>query len=528
MAELSSALSEAAPIELPENFEHGELFWWQENARIHTLFTLWSDPLVVESGASEFWLTFSLFDRTGRLQVEWQQTMRAGETVFLNSTTCPATQTLNLSEGVLALAISTKTEPPRQIKPPSLYSMIDWFSEEGELVSLHNGQLIGPSAYPLEWTEIVLQETETDQNFLVILNGPQPQPQPGIRLEIKNCEGEVRQSVYWPEMRPFSLHKLPLGYLFPGLEQFCQSEPVSLSGHFSGQGVFVRPYIVTQGQYLSGYHGGDRYLWENLPSVAYRFMGQGEVNPMVALHQPDLTTTVNLLNTHGTLEEDFWVDACLYNQSGEMVAEAKHWLLARRNQLSRGDICDLLHDPARPFVGHIALRFSPDNRAEYPRRLQALLEYRTPQSTARVMAWSDSWNWSVRQRLHPLTYRAYYRVWCKTPFLSSVAITNCGIALNYDQTVSYRMRLENGSGDFLTYEGKLAPQATDFGPVQRFFPDATEFLNGQSMALVIVESRADLAIMHLSRHERSGVYAAEHFLPAPTRHAGKLHYPCGS
>src|ERR1700686_3373104 len=58
----------------------------------------------------------------------------------------------------------------------------------------------------------------------------------------------------------------------------------------------------------------------------------------------------------------------------------------------RGDIVDLLPDPNVPFVGHIALNFSADAKPMFPRRLQALLEYRTPVSAARVMAWSDVWN----------------------------------------------------------------------------------------------------------------------------------------
>ena len=124
---------------------------------------------------------------------------------------------------------------------------------------------------------------------------------------------------------------------------------------------------MTQGRHLDGYHGGNRYQWSGLPGFLYKALGRGEVNPMVAIHSKELTTTVNLLNSHGDIEDDFWVDARLYDESGSVVADRKRWLLARRNALSRGEIAELL-DSDRPFVGHVALCFTDERKPVYPRR----------------------------------------------------------------------------------------------------------------------------------------------------------------
>jgi hypothetical protein len=522
-------------IQHSPEFKSGQLFWWQESPQMHTLITLWAYPLAVHTQAKQFLLTFALFSVRGELQTTWQQSLQVEECLFLDSATCPATQALSLTEGVLAVSITTvqdhalQTESPIQVEPPQLYSIIDWYSETGDLVSLHSDQILRPRQSPVEWTEMVVQETATAQNFLVILNGAEPQPTQSITLKVQNTAGEIRQAIYEPEIAAFSCHRLYLAQLFPNLLEFCQELPISLTGSFTSRAVFVRPYVMTQGQYLSGYHGGDRYFWENQPAIVYKWMGQGEVNPMVAIHQSDLKTTVNLLNTHATLEQDFWVDACLYDQQGQRVAEQERWLLARRHQLTRGEIADLLPASIDSFTGHIALRFSPDEHPEYPSRLQALMEYRTSQGTSRVMAWSDTWNWQDRARLKAsIVYQSYYRVWWKFPLVTEISVTNCGIDADYQQSIHYIMRLENGRGESLLYEGTLAAQATDYYPIDFFFPQVEQFLGEQKVGLVVIESQADLAIVQLTKHYVSGVYAVEHFLPAPTVVHEKKYYPCGS
>ena len=431
-----------------------------------------------------------------------------------------------------------------------LSSMVDWYSDTGDLVSLHSDHSISSRHGPIEFTEVVFLETSDLRNYLVLVNGAEPQNAKGITLRIRNHRDQIRQAVYASEIAPFSLHKLNLSELFPGLCEFAEGRHVTLDGEFDCRNLFCRPYVMTEGKYLSGYHGGDRYQWKKtIPRFVYKAMGRGEVNPMVAIQSDRLRTTVNIFNSHGDLEEDFWVDARLYDESGKEVARRKRWLLARRHGLSRGEIGDLL-EPNRLFKGHIALNFSDDERKLYPRRLQALLEYRTDVSTARVMAWSDVWNGrtalrTLRDKLtgvFPLqslyhdeylgapgiVYRSHYRIWFRPPIRSYIAVTNSGIAENYAETVSYTIKLFNSRGESIECTGSLGPNATDFDCVSHFFPTGETFLAPGGIGVASVESQADLAVMHLSQHDVSGVFSAEHFLASVNRHDGKQYASCGA
>jgi hypothetical protein len=427
--------------------------------------------------------------------------------------------------------------------------MVDWYSDAGDLVSLHSDHSVSSRTTAIEYTEVVFLETPDACNFLVLINGPERQQTESVTLDIRNHRGDTLSATYSPAMEPFSLHKLWLSDLFPNLVAFCEARHATLEGRFVAKGVFSRPYVMTKSRHLTGYHGGDRYHWGGLPRFVYKALGHGEVNPMVAIHSDEITTTVNLLNSHGDLEEDFWVDAHVYDQAGREVACRTRWLLARRGGLSRGDITELLGSGAA-FTGHIALNFSDDDKRFYPRRLQALLEYRTAVSTARVMAWSDIWNArpavrKVREQLagaydvsslyaeHYLggsgvTYRCHYRVWCRSTMVSSIAVTNCGVGKEYDETVSYAIRLFNTRGDSLMFERSLGPQATDYERIDRLFPSAPDFLGPSGIGVASVESRADLAVMHLSRQQASGVVSAEHFLPSINCQNGKTYACCGS
>ena len=211
----------------------------------------------------------------------------------------------------------------------------------------------------------------------------------------------------------------------------------------------------------------------------------------------------------------------------------------------------MLGDSNRAFTGYVALNFSDEDKPFYPRRLQALLEYRTPVSTARVMAWSDIWNARPRvRRLRDelagffdmnamygeqylggpgISYRCHYRMWYRPPIRSFISITNCAIDEDYAETISYTIRLFNSHGDSpLCYHGTLAPHATDFGPIDQFFPSAKEFLAPEGLGVASVESTADLAVMHFSEHQSSGVFSAEHFLASVNYQDGKYYTSCGA
>jgi hypothetical protein len=458
-----------------------------------------------------------------------------------------------VNSGLLAIFLCTPTPVPDSIRNryERLYSMVDWYSESREIASIHSDQSLSPKVTSSDFTEIVVLETAVQRNYLVVLNGLESQGPNRIRLEVRNHKGESRTAFYPEAMVPFSVHRLNLRELFPDLVAFSDGQHVTLSGHSECRGVYIRPYVVTEGQTFNVYHGGDKYTWPGIPDLIYNYLGRGEVNPMVALHQDTLTTAVNLLNSHGDLEEDFWVDARLYNQKGSLVVSRERWMLAQRNHMARGEISTLLPDPKMPFAGHIALSFSPDAKVLYPRRLQALLEYHTPMSAARVMAWSDVWNGrhkvrELKQKLGPLklvenifsrryyrdeigtTYHCHYRVWFKPPIMSYIAVTNCGIEQDYSKRATYVLTLHNTLGESLGYRGEIAANGTDYGRIDEFFGRAAEFAGSDGVMIATIDSPNDLAVMHLTGHERSGVYSAEHFLASGSYDDGQYDLMCGS
>ena len=525
-------------INIPDNYLGADLFWWQEREDLHTLITIYWGYGIEQENVR---LNFILFDQHGDSQLEWQQTLGDSSFVIIDSRTISQQHlTNNVDEGVLAVFITPKHTASETLKAnyTRLYSIVDWYSEGGELCTLHNDQSLVPRSTKIEFTEIVFRETDTAKNFLVILNGFKKQKPKSVKLEIKNHRGETCTATYDPGMKPFTVHKLYMNQLFPDVLDFCDGEFVTLRGEFDAVGVYTRPYMMTQGRYLSGYHGGDRYYdgyygvdWYDLPAVMYDFLGEGETNPVMAIHRRDITTTVNLLNSHGDLEDDFWVDARLYDEDGQMVAKRQRWLLARRNGLSRGDIKDLLPHDTAGFTGHIVLNFSKDDKPMYPARLQALTEYSTPVNTSRVMVWSDCWNSPeriVKKKKNKIVYQGYFRVWYHPLIRSCISITNSGIGEDYSQKAACKIKLVNCSGDERVHEANILPQGTLFFSLETFFEDVATFLGSSCVALLLIESQEDLAKVQITHHQKSGVYSAEHFMAGTSYHDGKRYWPTGS
>ena len=220
-----------------------------------------------------------------------------------------------------------------------------------------------------------------------MLNGPDEQPAWAVSLELRNHLGATRTARHERPIRPFTATRLRLSELLPDAVDFAGGRHLTVPGVFDSTGLYIRPYVMTDGASLSGYHGGDVYdNMTPIPAFAERFLDRGRVNLMFAVHRDDLTTAVNVFNSHGHLEEDFDVDAYLYDEAGTLVAERHRWLTATRHRCARGEIAELLPDPTQAFVGHIALAYTREDRAVYPHVLQALLEYRTARGAARVMA----------------------------------------------------------------------------------------------------------------------------------------------
>src|SRR4029077_20735151 len=132
-------------------------------------------------------LELALFTTDGEFRTSWREPLARNGMVVIDSAKHPGI----LTTGLLAIFACTETEVPDSVKKKyhRLYSMVDWYSDEGEIASLHNDQSLSPRVGKVDFTEIVVLETVTQRNSLVVLNGPEPREPGSIRLEMKNGEG---------------------------------------------------------------------------------------------------------------------------------------------------------------------------------------------------------------------------------------------------------------------------------------------------------------------------------------------------
>ncbi len=523
----------------PDNALGAELLWWREDGNRHTLVTIAGPLLAPRMAARGVVLTFALHDVEGRFVTSWSHDLGAEETLHVDSRSVSSDLARGVAEGALVVWVTPLGERPAFAEEYSrALTMVDWFSEQGELVTLHADQSVVLASRPVELTEIVFLETSSTRTSLVIVNGPEEQPPDALRIMLRNSRGDERAADYRHAMAPFSVHAIALGELTPELVEFCGGVEATLTGAFAARGVFTRPYVMTEGALVSGYHGGNRYPGAPIPRLVHRVFpyaeaaasiphelmlvtGQKEMNPAYATHGPSLRTRLHLFQSHGDLEEDFFVDARLHDLRGRLIVHRERWAIAPRRGATTCDVAELTGD--QPFEGHLALSFSDDERKEhYPRRVQALLEYRTEVSVARTMLWSDRWNAVDRPHGAP-PYRALFRVFARGPRTSTLAVTNPSVALDYDRTAPYVIRLTSARGDELVHSGTLAPHATMRATIGELFPAFAG-----ELAVATVESAFDLASMHLTIDTRSGVVAAEHLMAIAERVDGVVRRPCGA
>lgn len=517
-----------------------ELVWWREDGDRHTLLTIHAPLFADVIGASRIGLTFVLHDVEGRVVTSWQREIGAKDTLFVESRSAITGIPSGFTEGALVVWVSPVDAVPELASLyVRAYAMVDYFSERGELVSFHADQSVIPRSGSIELTEIVLRETLATSTFLVLVNGPDEQPPAALHLELRNARGEARTVDYPRAMAPFSVHRIALRELCADLVAFCGDSEATISGTFEARGVFTRPYVMTEGQVVSGYHGGNRYGMRSIPRIVHRTFpfaeakapfprelmlvtGQQETNPAYAAHGASLTTHLHLFQSHGDLDDDFFVDATLFDPTGRVAHHRERWAVAPRRGAATCAIAELTG--GAPFEGHIALRFSDDRSKEaFPHRLQALVEYRTDVSVARSMLWSDRWNAADRV-LDQRPHRAVYRVFARGDRTSMLAITNPSVAADYDRVAPYVVRLRSARGEELVHRSELAPFATRVATIAEMFLDRW----GDELALVEVESSFDLASMHLTRDARSGVVAAEHLMAVRVRIGEDLVRPCGA
>jgi hypothetical protein len=538
-------LTPSPPPSPPDDALGAELVWWREDGDRHTLLTIHGPLFADVIGAERVGLTLVLHDVNGKPVTSWQHELGRGETLFFDSRTKASELPPGLTEGVLVVWVGTPLVPSKKDLDRARHyeramSMVDWFSDRGELVSLHADQSIVSKPRSLELTEMVFLETPRTRTFLVIINGREEQKSGALRLVLRNRRGDEREIRYPRVMAPFSVHEIMLGELVEDLASFCDGVEATVSGSFEARGIFTRPYVMTEGEITSGYHGGDRYVVRSIPRLVHRVFpfaeandsiprevmlvtSQKEMNPAYAVHGRSLTTRVHLFQSHGDLDGDFFVDLRLYDTDGRLVVHRERWTVAPRRGVSSHDLAEVL-PCGGTFEGHLALSFSDDSEKQaFPHHLQALLEYRTGISVARTMLWSDRWNPPDRvgkQRV----YRAAFRVFARGDRMSTLAITNPSVAPDYPCTAPYAVRLVNARGEELVHHGELAPHATRVATIAELFPDRFD----DEVSMAVVESPFDLASMHLTTDVRSGAVAAEHLLAIFECVDAGIVAPCGA
>src|SRR5262245_15366329 len=128
-------------MDLPENILGGDLIWWRETASCHTAVTVWGGAthllrLTRPNDLAEVGLLFRLHDPSGKLRASWTRRIRPGLPITVDSRDFPGI----LEEGVLAIISTAEFAGPTlpSGKYRRLLSMVDWYSDEGDLASLHS------------------------------------------------------------------------------------------------------------------------------------------------------------------------------------------------------------------------------------------------------------------------------------------------------------------------------------------------------------------------------------------------------
>jgi hypothetical protein len=516
----------------PKNALAADLLWWRTAQGMRTTASLlWGRA---QPFADALHIQARLFDGEGRLASSWRIPLRADEPVFIDSHADGPWRAAGNFDGVLALYACTEHEPSAEARASfnRFFPILDWRRDDGRSVSLHSDQVVRSGREATQrFTEIVVLEADDERNSLILLNGEQAQPAGALEVTVTNSVGESKSAKYDRGMRPFTANQIALASLFPNLTSFAQGQPLLVSGQFASHGLFNRPYVETTGRRWGAYHAGDIYPWPSLPYAAHALIG-GEVNPAAVIHDESTSTFINLLHSHGELDDDMPVDAALFDADGNCVARRNGWRVVPRNGLSRFDIAELLPDPSRPFRGHIALSFPVEPGRDVPRRLQALIEYRQAASVARVMTWSDEWNSKLRlarreRSASPMINRSFFRVRLDDESTTEIALTNAGHA-DYRQHAEVRVVLVNPERELAETTLSLRPYATSMRSIEQLFPDARNALAPSGLAIVLVESTSDLANLAFTRHRKTGAMAAEHFMAIPIEQDGRIEWPSGN
>jgi hypothetical protein len=506
-----------------------DLYWWRhDDAGLRTAVSVyWPNGWECDRVLA----LLNWFDAAGCVVAQHEAWLAADRMLSVDSSAPPIALPPGIAGGdsVLSIEMFADVEPIESDEDRHrLYGVIDWYSESGDVVTLHSDhcELLDPRKLTL--TEIALRPWEYGDPQLVFMTAGDALPSGAWSLTVTNAAGATVTRSVEEVWKPWRVHRIDLNELFGDLVEFAGGQEIALTGSRLAHRTFARPYVVSSKPTLSAYHGGDLYDWDDMPWHRHAFLGEGEVNPMVVLENDEVTSEVTFFNTHGHLDEDFWVGVRVYDGTGALAVHEPKFRRVERNRIVSASFADLLSDVERPFAGHAAFTFSESDRDAYPGRLQALMAYRGPQSMARIMAWSDEWNTAQRRigrRTAQAPYRSYFRL-LGAPYLESwLSVTNAGDH-ELDAVADYTVIVENRAGERLTSDHTLAPWATAWKPLDEVVPGATDLL-GCANGLLLVESESDLAMVCFTRHRISGRWSAEHLMSAPTPSTDGMIWPAG-
>jgi hypothetical protein len=506
-----------------------DLYWWRhDDDGLRTAVSLyWPDGWECDRVVA----VLRWFDGNGTLAAEHEVLLAADRMLSVDSSAPPVPLPAGLAGGnaVLSIELFADAEPVESDEDRHrLYGLIDWYSDDGDIATLHSDHCVLLDPQTLTLTEIALRPWEHTDPQLVMLTAGEALASGGWTFTVTNATGATMTRSVEEVWEPWRVHRVDLNKLFGDLENFAGGKEIALTGSRIGHRIFCRPYVVARSPALSAYHGGDLYDWDDMPWHRHALLGEGEVNPMIVVDTDEVSTDVTFFNTHGHLDEDFWVGVRVYDGGGVLVAHEPKFRHVERNRIVGASFADLLGGVARPFAGHAAFTFSEADRDAYPGRLQALMAYRGAQSVARIMAWSDEWNTPQRRIAHrqaKAPYRSYFRL-LGAPFLECwLGVTNAGNH-ELDEVADYTVIVENHDGDRVSAEHTLAPWATDWRPLDDVVPGATSVLGGTN-GLLLVESDSDLAMVCFTRNRTSGRWSAEHLMSAPTPTPDGMLWPAG-
>lgn len=518
---------------MPSPIQHSlgaDLVWWRTAGGTRTVACLfWGGDHKFEQSVH---LVACLHDAQGREIARWPVALPQDLPVILDSAAAGEWSRFPGIDGILALHLCTDQAPGLDaLKHERLYPSVDWLSPDGHLTTLHSDQIASRHVTrPQRFTEIVVIETDSEHNALVILNAGQAQAPGALSLTVANHRGERRTASHAASMAPFTATQVALALLFPDLVAFGEGRPLLVEGTFDSKGLFTRPYVVTSGSRQGAYHGGDLYQWSPV-HPAQHAMIQGEVNPMAVMLDSQTRTWINLLHSHGGHEEDVPVDVRLFDDSGHCVLNQTNACVAARGKLTRIDVATLLPPGTDRFSGHVAMSFSVSLDRHVPTHLQALLEYQQRDSVAHIMGWSDEWNsrpvLARRKRRPPHVNRAWYRVWHDGDFETEVVITNAGHR-DYSETATASLTLHGKGGATLSTVVEIAPYATLRATVSDLFGQDLGLLGSTGVGILRLDSTSDLAAISITKNPQGVALAMEHFMSLNTRTQEGLRIPAGS